>query len=143
MKKLKASQRRHLLTLKVLKLYQKHYLLFIKPFNFQFKKEPEYSLDTSMLIENSTRIKQKRMILKYSRITYIHKQFEESLNHLSILLIKKRENKNKRMLEAIACVRASNDVLRKKMKQEPMNLCDLDAQKIVAAYQIYNILNEE
>lgn len=136
-------QKRHVLAHNALELYQKAYSEFIEQFNYQPKKQAEYPLDMSVLIENSTVIKKKRVILKYSRIHYIEKQFKQSLNHLLALFIQRHKDTNKMISESMFCIRASNDVLQKKIHQEQMNVDELDAQKIVAAYQIYNILNEE
>lgn len=143
MKKTKNYQKKLRLAHKVLDLYQQFYLVLIEKFNCQFKKEPEYPLDILFLMKNGMEIKQKKRILRYSRITYVHKRFKQNLDYLFTLMTNRRERINKRMYASVFCIRVANNVLRKKTDQEHMNVYELDTQKIVATYQIYNILNEE
>lgn len=139
----KNRQKKTILINKVLELYFQSYDLVKKQFHHDFNKNTEYPLDISLLIDNGTRVKNKKVVLRYGRTTYIKEQFQKSLKDLHFTLVKEHELTQRQIMEMYCCIKATNTALCAKLKQEKNIVDELNAKNLVAIYQVYNILNGE
>jgi len=138
----KQKQKKILLIKKVLELYFQSYNSVKRKFHYDFENNVEYPLDIPVLFESGTRIKNKKVVLRYARTNYIQKQFNKSLNDLRFTLVQEHELVQKKMIARYFCLKSTNKNLCEKLTQEKRTVDELQIKNLVATYQIYNLLNE-